>query len=942
MKKAFIIFIISACLLQELVAQTGKVGINTTSPAALLHVKDSSVLFTGPATLPATPGNPPVSGAGSRMLWYPAKAAFRSGLVTGTQWDKINIGQYSFSSGYNTIAKGDYSTGFGHTTLASGSQSTSLGSSTQALGTNTTSLGSGSIAKGFNSTAMGVSTQSNGYASTVIGQWNDTIVSSQTTMSGTTPLFIIGKGDNAGSRSNALVVRKDGNIGIGISNPGFLLNFPNATGDKISLWGNSGNHFGFGIQTSLLQIHTDNNLGDIAFGYGSSTSFTETMRIKGNGKVGIGTSTPAYPLNFANSVGDKISLWGADVFHYGFGIQNQLLQIHTSAAGEDIAFGHGNSATFTETMRIKGNGNVGIGIVSPGFKLDVAGRARVRSGGSIGESAGIYYNKVDNSGVGGFVGMHSDDYIGLYSDLGAGWGLVMHTATGNIGIGTTTPGFPLNFSNILGDKISLWGNSGAHYGIGVQSLLLQIHSDIAESDIAFGYGSSTSFNETMRIKGNGKVGIGVSSPGFPLNFPAVTGDKISLWGNSGAHYGFGIQSGVLQIHTSGPGEDVVFGFGSSASFTETMRIKGNGNVGIGTNVPSRPLHVRYGTSGATGITNSVGLFENSTNAYLNILTPNVSESGLIFGNVTSASSGGIVYNSSPTTNGLQFRANGNITQMVITNTGSVGIGATSPATKLHVRNGSSGVNPSSSDMATFEHGTDNAFINVSAPANKSTGIKFNHPAGTDSGAIIYNQGSLSEGFRFQSGTSTVLLTINSLGKVGIGTSVQTEELEVAGTAKFAGLHVTGDGDFDRVVLASCGILSCSDVRYKKNIYPLTNSLSSILSLDGIYYNWDNEKFPDKCFTDQRQVGIIAQELEKYFPELVNTDRSGFKTVDYSRMTPILLEAIKEQQVMINSQDEKINTLSKLFETQQEQINFLMREVIELKQNSNAVGNRESE
>src|SRR5688500_8467681 len=109
MKKILIIFIVSACL-QNLLAQGGKVGINTTTPAALLHVKDSSVLFTGPVTLPATPGNPPVSGAGSRMLWYPAKAAFRTGLVTGTQWDKINIGQYSFSSGYNTIAKGDYST----------------------------------------------------------------------------------------------------------------------------------------------------------------------------------------------------------------------------------------------------------------------------------------------------------------------------------------------------------------------------------------------------------------------------------------------------------------------------------------------------------------------------------------------------------------------------------------------------------------------------------------------------------------------------------------------------------------------------------------------------------------------------------------------------------------------------------------------------------------
>jgi hypothetical protein len=76
---------------------------------------------------------------------------------------------------------------------------------------------------------------------------------------------------------------------------------------------------------------------------------------------------------------------------------------------------------------------------------------------------------------------------------------------GNVGIGTTTPGFPLNFTNTLGDKISLWGNSGNHYGLGVQSATLQIHGDVAASKIVFGYGQSTNLTETMRIQGNGDV-----------------------------------------------------------------------------------------------------------------------------------------------------------------------------------------------------------------------------------------------------------------------------------------------------------------------------------------------------------------------------------------------------------------------------------------------------
>jgi hypothetical protein len=78
-------------------------------------------------------------------------------------------------------------------------------------------------------------------------------------------------------------------------------------------------------------------------------------------------------------------------------------------------------------------------------------------------------------------------------------------ASGYVGIGTTTPGFPLNFPNALGDKISLYGNSGNHYGFGVQSGTLQIHGDVSASKIVFGYGQSTNLTETMRIQGNGDV-----------------------------------------------------------------------------------------------------------------------------------------------------------------------------------------------------------------------------------------------------------------------------------------------------------------------------------------------------------------------------------------------------------------------------------------------------
>ena len=84
-----------------------------------------------------------------------------------------------------------------------------------------------------------------------------------------------------------------GNVGIGEPNPAYPLNFSSTVGDKISFYGTTANHYGFGIQEWQFQIHSDYSTSDITFGYGSSAAFTEVARIKGNGQVAIGTATPA-------------------------------------------------------------------------------------------------------------------------------------------------------------------------------------------------------------------------------------------------------------------------------------------------------------------------------------------------------------------------------------------------------------------------------------------------------------------------------------------------------------------------------------------------------------------------------------------------------------------------------------------------------------------------
>ncbi|MEI6489151.1 MAG: tail fiber domain-containing protein [Bacteroidota bacterium] len=148
------------------VTALGKIGIGTSTPIAALHIiSDDGVIAQG--TLGA--GLIPATGAGTRMMWYPKKAAFRSGTVTGVQWDDASIGNYSFANGYNCRAQGVGSVAVGQSCYAGDSGAVALGYTCVANRNSSVCIGNGSTVSGVSGVSIGRADLASGYAAVAIG-----------------------------------------------------------------------------------------------------------------------------------------------------------------------------------------------------------------------------------------------------------------------------------------------------------------------------------------------------------------------------------------------------------------------------------------------------------------------------------------------------------------------------------------------------------------------------------------------------------------------------------------------------------------------------------------------------------------------------------------------------------------------------------------------------
>ena len=126
------------------------------------------------------------------------------------------------------------------------------------------------------------------------------------------------------------------------------------------------------------------------------------------------------------------------------------------------------------------------------------------------------------------------------------------------------------------------------------------------------------------------------------------------------------------------------------------------------------------------------------------------------------------------------------------------------------------------------------------------------------------------------------MAITNDGRVGIGRVDPQQMLHVNGA-------VAGVGPY----------LNLSDQRFKQHVAPIANAVERVARLQGVTFNWKRDTASGLAFPDGRQMGLLAQEVELVFPEAVTTDDDGTKSVAYSTLIPVLVQAIKEQQHQID-------------------------------------------
>ncbi len=452
--------------------------------------------------------------------------------------------------------------------------------------------------------------------------------------------------------------------------------------------------------------------------------------------------------------------------------------------------------------------------------------------------------------------------------------------TGNVGIGTSTPAVNLEvWANDFQTAVSII-NASSTVGRNPR-LNIYDYGSGGGGVLQFNTGRGTQAVPAVVLQGDalGKVEFAGWNTLSMQDAVQVRGYATENWSAAGS----GGQFVVRTVPNATPG----------APLFDRFVVNHDGKVGIATMNPSQFLQVGELLGGSTATPYAIDIGGDYSNTPGTNLKLRIYDDGTnIYGIGVSAFQ--LDYSiSNNNINNRHVFYYGTTELMRIQGNGDVGINTGSPLFKLDVN----GTGRFVSDLR-----ADTKLVLNSDPANYYIG------QGIANGFIVQTWDEVR--YQFNGGGSNISF---KNGTLGIGTTAPTAALHVVGNICYTG-----------------GIGACSDARYKKNFNPIENALQNVLKMNGLTYNWRVEEFPDNKFTTDKQIGFIAQDLEKIYPEIVITDKNGYKSVDYAKLTPILVEAIKEQQRIIEGQQSTINDLkadNKNFKAQYDNRLKVLEEII---------------